>query len=45
MTGFPTLPLLGMADSETDTFVTPWRVLGGGEFHTQAHHLPEECWL
>ena len=23
--------------------VTSWRVLGGGEIHTQGHHLPRDC--
>ena len=39
-TRFPTLPILGTADSETGRVVTPWRVLRGGEIHTQAPHLP-----
>ena len=35
-----TLPLLGAADSETGRVVTPWRVIGGAEIHSQTHHLP-----
>ena len=34
-TWFPTLPLLGAADSGMGRVVTPWRVLGRGEIHTQ----------
>ena len=34
-TWFPTLPLLGTADSGTSRVVPPWRVLGGVEIHTQ----------
>ena len=30
-----TLPLLGAADSETGMVITPWRLLGGGEIHSQ----------
>ena len=37
-----TLPLLGAADSETGRVVTPWRVMGGGEIHSQTHHLPQD---
>ena len=37
-----TLPVLGAADSETGRVVTPWRVMGGGEIHSQAHHLPQD---
>ena len=37
-----TLPLLGAADSETGRVVTTRRVLGGGEIHSQAHHLPQD---
>ena len=29
--------LSGTGDSETSIVVTPWRVLGGGEIHIQAH--------
>ena len=34
-----TLPLLGAANSETGRVVTPWRVLGRGEIHSEAEGL------
>ena len=39
-----TLPLLGAVDSETGRVVTPWRVLGGGEIHSQAERLKFIPW-
>ena len=44
-TWFPTFPLSGTADLGTGRVITPWRVLGRGEIHTQGHHLPQDCWL
>ena len=38
----PTLPSVAAADSEMGRVVAPWRALGGGELHTQAHHIPRD---
>ena len=36
-TWFPALPLLGTADLGTGRIFAPWRILEGGEIHTQEH--------
>ena len=37
--------IIVIADPERGRVVTPSRVLGGGEIHSQAHHLPRDCCL
>ena len=43
-TWFPTLSLSETTDLEMGRVVITWRVLGWGEIHSQAHHLPRDCW-